>query len=234
MPGVQFNLLPDIKMKRVQAQRSKSLIVSIAFLASAVAIGVLVVVFFSVAVVQKKMLSDADADIVKYSKELKTIPDIEKKLTIQNQLNTLPDLHQKKHITSRIFSYLPVVTPSQVTISRISLDLANNTMVIDGNADSHLTVNTFIDTLKFTTYKVGDQDSGAKAFPSVTESSFAVGQGNVSYGLTISFDPALFANNLLDSEGRPQTPQLVVPQLTTTHASANNSTEKIFQDEAGQ
>jgi hypothetical protein len=81
---------------------------------------------------------------------------------------------------------------------------------------------------------VGGQDNGNKAFPSVTETSFAVGQGNVSYGLTVSFDPTLFANNVLDSEGRPQTPQLVVPQLTTTHAAVSNSSDRIFSDEAEQ
>jgi len=216
-------------MKYVQAQRSRNMVVSLAFLVSAVSLGALVVLFLSVNVVQKKMLSDADGDIEKYSKELNEIPNIDKILTIQSQLDSLPDLHQNKHITSRIFTYLPQVTPANASISRLGIDMSSNIMTIDGEADSQVTVNTFIDTLKFTTYKIGNEDSGAKAFPTVTESSFAINDGRVNYGLTITFDPKLFANNLLDSEGRPQTPTLVVPQLTTTHASANNPSDILFR-----
>lgn len=232
MATVQFNLLPDVKMKSVKAQRGKGLIISIAFLVSIAAIAVFIVLFVSVNLVQKKMLNDADGDIAKYSKELKEIPNIDKILTVQNQLNSLSSLHQSKHITSRIFIYLPQVTPASVKISNINLDLTTNTMTIDGTADSQLSVNTFVDTLKFTNYKVGEQGKEVKAFPSVTESSFSISQGDVSYSLSMTFDPTLFANNLLDSEGRSQTPILVVPKLTSTHAA--DPASALFNDQGNQ
>jgi len=229
--AVQFNLLPDVKAQYVKAQRSKSLITSVAILVSAVAIGIFVVMFLSVSVVQKKILSDADGAIERYTKELKDIPNIEEILTIQNQLDSLSGLHQNKHISSRLFSYLPQVTPAEVKISRVNLDFLSNTMVIDGTAPSQIAINTFIDTLKFTTFKVGDQDQGW-AFPSVTESSFSINAGQVSYGISLTFDPKLFANNLTDGNGAIQTPILVVPQTVTTHAG--DPANPLFNSQGGE
>ena len=234
MSNVQFNLLPDIKMTYVKAQRSKNLVISVAFIVSAVAIGLFVILFFSVNVVQKKMLGDADKDITRLTGDLKKVPFVEQALTTQNQLNSLATLHQNKHLTSRLFTYLPQVTPANVTISSLTIDYTTGSISIEGTADSQVTVNTFIDTLKFTTYKIGDQDSGKKAFPAVTESSFGINAGNVSYGLTITYDPNLFANNLLDSEGKAQAPTLVVPKLTTTHAATGDPADSLFKATGGQ
>ena len=142
-------------------------------------------------------------------------------------------LHQNKHITSRIFTYLPQVTPANVQISRISLDLGSGVITIDGTADSQISVNTFIDTLKFTNYKVGEQGQETKAFPTVTETSYSINPGTVNYSLSITFDPTLFANNLLDDQGRPQTPTLVVPKQTTTHATTD-AASPLFKTEEGQ
>jgi len=218
MANVQFNLLPDIKMTYVKAQRSKNLVVSVAFIVSAAAIALFVILFFSVNVVQKKQLSDADKDIARFTAELKAIPNVEEALTIQNQLTSLSTLHQSKHVASRIFTYLPQVTPANVTISSLTIDFSTGIINIEGTADSQVSVNTFIDTMKFTTYKLGETDSGKEAFPSVTESSFGINSGNVSYGLTVTYDTALFANDLLDADGKAQIPTLVVPKLTTTHS----------------
>ena len=234
MNNVQFNLLPELKMTHVKASRTRALVVSTAVLVSGVTIGLFLLLFLSVNVVQKKQIGDADKDIAKYTAELKAVPNIDKILTIQNQLKSLTGLHQAKHITSRIFTYLPQVTPANVKISRISLDFATSTIAIDGTADTQVSVNTFVDTLKFTEYKVGEQGATGKAFSTVTESSFSINPGNVSYGLTVTFDPTLFANNLLDSEGRSQTPVLVVPKLTTTHATSNDPGNSLFNNEGGQ
>ena len=83
-------------------------------------------------------------------------------------------------------------------------------------------------------YKLGGTDSGKNAFPTVTQSAFTINPGNVTYGLTITFDPVLFSNDQLDDSGKALTPELVVPKLTTTHASASSSAEQIFQEGGGQ
>lgn len=233
MSDIQFNLLPDAKMTRVKAQRSRSLVTSVAIVVSAIAIGLFAILFLSVNVYQKKQMGDADKDIVKYTAQLKNVPKVTEALTSQSQLVSLSNLHQQKHISSRIFAYLPQVTPSNVKISRVNLDFAANTLIIDGTADSQVAINTFIDTLKFTTYKIGDKDTGSKAFPTVTESSFSIASGSVSFGLSLTFDPNLFSNTL-NSEGQPQTPVLVVPKLTTTHASQDDPASQLFNEQGGQ
>lgn len=232
MSTVQFNLLPDAKMTRVKAQRSRSLVTSVAIVVSVIAVALFAILFLSVNVYQKKQMGDADRDIVKYTAQLKSTKGIDEALTAQSQLVSLSSLHQGKRISSRIFGYLPQVTPANVKISRVNIDFAGNTLNIDGTADSQVAVNTFIDTLKFTTYKIGDKDGG-KAFPSVTESSFSIASGNVSFGLSLTFDPNLFSN-LLNSVGQSQTPVLVVPTLTTTHASLNDSASQLFNEQGSQ
>ncbi|MEX2006749.1 MAG: PilN domain-containing protein [Candidatus Saccharimonadales bacterium] len=212
MSAVQFNLLPDIKLKYVQAQRTKNKVVSLSILISAVALGIFLLLLAYTGAVQRKQLSDADKNIAAKTTELKAIPEIEKVLTVQNQLQTLSTLHADKHVTSRVFDYLSQVTPAQVSLSRLSLDFATNVMMVEGSANSQASVNQFIDTLKFTKYKVGEAGQEGTAFPSVIESSFSIVPPNVSYSLTVSFDPELF----IGSQGAPT---LQVPSRITTHSS---------------
>lgn len=231
MSSVQFNLLPDIKMAHAKTLKTRNLAISVSVIACGVAIGILLLLFVSVNIVQKKQMGDADKDIEALTQELKGIPNIDAALTSQNQLISLSGLHSSKHISSRIFTYLPQVVPANVNVSRLSLDNSQNLLTIEGSADSQVAFNTFIDTLKFTNFKVGNEEGdGSKAFTTVTPSSFALTDDGVNYTVDIAFDPKLFANNLLDSEGKPQTPQLIVPKLTTTHASSDDPANVLFNE----
>jgi Tfp pilus assembly protein PilN len=217
MSKVQFNLLPDVKMQLVAAQRKRNLVISLALLVSAVAFTIFLIMLVTVDVVQKKQLSNADKSFAKYSKQLASTPNVAQVLTVQNQLQALVGLHQQKHVASRLFTYLPQITPTDAHISQFSIDFSKNTMEISGTADSQQATNTFIDTLKFTTYKVNDKDQAVSAFPSVVETSFGVTTGGASYSLTIQFDPILFSNNL-----GGKTPALTVPKKTTTRSVMDN------------
>ncbi|MBI2589282.1 hypothetical protein HYW35_03745 [Candidatus Saccharibacteria bacterium] len=233
MARIQFNLLPDVKLQFDKAKRVQNLVFRVATAASATMLGLFLVMLVVVHVVQKSQLSSAAKAQDTLSSQLSNIPNLGQIITIQNQLKTLVGLHQAKHVSSRIFTYLPQVTPSNASIGKLDIDLAGSTMSISGNADSQKTVNTFIDTLKFTTYMVGDQDTPHSAFTSVVESTFAINATNVSYTLDISFDPQLFANNLLDSQDHPQEPKLSVPKLTTTKSGVNDANNPIFKTQSG-
>lgn len=223
MSAIQFNLLPDAKMAHVKASRTRNLVVSVAFLASAVSVALVLIVLLAVEGVQKKQLSSADNNVKKYSSQLKNIPNVNKIITVQNQLKTLITLHQSKHLSSRIFSYLSEVTPTDVHINQLSIDFGLGSMQISGTSNSQQSVNTFIDTLKFTTYTVGADTTTRNAFPSVIESSFGLGAGGASYSLTVGFDPILFANNL-----GGQVPKLSVPKLTTTRSVLADPANVLF------
>lgn len=226
MSGIQFNLLPDVKLLHDKTQRTRQLVTTIAVAASAISFAIFIIMFISVGIIQKKQMDNAGKSVDTANAQLKSIPNLSTIITVQNQLQTLVGLHQSKHITSRIFTYLAQLTPTSVSIGKFDMDLTTNAITIAGNADNQQTVNTFIDTLKSTTYKVG-QGTAQNAFPSVVESSFAINPGNVSYSLNLQFDPILFANNMLDAQSKPQTPQLTVPKINTANG------QDIFQAQSG-
>ncbi|MEK7561242.1 MAG: PilN domain-containing protein [Patescibacteria group bacterium] len=228
MSRVQFNLLPDTKLAAVKSSRSRNLAVSVALIISAASAAIFLILLATTSVIQKKQLSDADKAIATQTAKLQSMTGLDKMITVQNQLSTLVDLHKNKHISSRIFSYLPEVTPTQVSLGRLSMDFKANTMQIDGTALDQKSVNTFIDTLKFTTYIVNSDDSPKSAFPSVVESSFSIAAKNVSFSLNVTFDPALFGNNVLDSQGHAKAPSLQVPKLTTTRSVTDDPANLLF------
>ncbi len=215
MGFVQFNLLPDVKLEFNRAQRTKKLVYLTCALVTAIAVGLFVISFLIVNVAQKELLSHAQGDIDSYSKKIKSIPNLDKVLTIQNQLNSLPPLHDKKHVTSRMFTYLPQVTPTNLHIGQITLDLAGGTIDINGTADKVETVNALVDTLKFTNYIIGtDQSTKKPAFSSVVLASVGRTEKGASYEVRAIFDPALFDVT--------KSTTLIVPNEITTRSVLNS------------
>ena len=222
MNKVEFNLLPDTKMNVVKASRTRNTIATIAFIVSAASLAIFILLFLTVNGIQRKQMSDVNKDIETTNSRLKGVSGLEQILTVQNQLNTLTGLHQNKHVSTRLFTYLPQVTPTNVSIGSLTVNLEDNVMQISGTADSHHAVNTFIDTLKFTTYTTSSDSSPKNVFPTVVESKFALsGGGKVSYLLDVNFDPALFSNT-------QEAPTLQVPSLTTTRSVIDNPSSQLF------
>jgi len=231
MSAVQFNLLPDVKLEYNRAQHQKRTVYGLSALACVAVLVIFIISFLSVDVLQKKLLNDANNDITNYSQKLKSIPNIEKILTVQNQLGALPSMHQNKHVASRLFSYLPEITPDKINLGKLTMDTTANTIEFVGTSDTVETVNKFVDTLKFTTYTV--QGSSKPAFSNVIltkvdrNDQAQTTNDRVSYTIDASFDPALFA--------AVQAVQLTVPQETTTRSVLNAaSSNPIFNGETGK
>lgn len=213
---VQFNLLPDVKLEFVKTQRTKHFLTLVSFAASALGIAILIVALVAVDVVQKKSLHDENNDISRYSSQLKRIPNLNQILTVQNQLNTLAVLHDKKPVTSRLFTYISQVTPSQATLNDLNIDFTANKLTIGGKAPSLDIVSTYTDSLKATEYSIAGSNAGSKhAFSSVVLSSFGRDQDGATFTITFTFDPAIFNtdNNVT----------LTVPQ------SVNANQSDVFQ-----
>ncbi len=226
--AVQFNLLPDVKLEFDRQQRAKRLVYTVSFLASGLVLALFIISFLLVNVLQKKLLSDANNDINSYSQKLKSIPNLDKVLTIQNQLLSLPALHEQKHYTSRMFTYLPQLTPTQIKLGKLSLDTKANTMSITGTADTVETVNKFVDTLKFTKYTVdNDQSNKKQAFSNVVLSKVNRDDKGATYTIDSSFDPVLFQGIKIIT--------LEVPQETTTRSVRNvpTTTDQLFNGDTG-
>lgn len=190
---IQFNLLPDVKLEYVKTQRTKRLLTTVSFFASIGGIALLILSLVSVDVVQKKSLHDLNNDITKYSSQLKSVDDLDKILTVQNQLSTLTSLHDKKPVTSRLFAYISQLTPAQASLNQLTIDYTANTMTIGGGAPSLDAVSTYTDTLKSTTYKTDAAGaSSTKAFSNVVLSSFGRDDKGATFTITCSFDPIIF------------------------------------------
>jgi Tfp pilus assembly protein PilN len=216
---IQFNLLPDVKLEYIKARRMKRLVVLISMAAAGVSLAVLIILFLTVQVAQKKHISDLNKDIATEEKAITSTEDLDKILTIQNQLNKLPQLHDDKILSSRIFGYIQQVSPVLVTISNLTVDFTANTISISGTADNVITVNKFADTLKFATYKSESVEDG-KPFSNVV-TTMASSTGKTSFSLSFNFEPVLFST--------AETPKLIVPNKISTR-SETEKPSSLFKE----
>ncbi len=214
---IQFNLLPDVKQEFIKSKRTKRNTIALAGLVTAVAVTIMIILILVVDIAQKKHLRDLNGDIKKYSAQLQATPDLNKILTVQNQLNSLPALHDQKPVVSRLTDYLAKVTPAKASVTKLHVDFVTNTIEITGEADSLNTVNKYADTLKFTTYTT-DTDSNPKpAFSDVVLSSFSRNDKTTNFTLSFNFDPAIFdTNNKIT---------LTVPKTITTRSETEKPSD---------
>lgn len=219
---IQLNLLPDIKLAYIKAERTRRLVMSISFLVAAVAV-VILLLLLSVDGLQRKHLSDLNKDIKSESSKLQKEPQIDKILTVQNQLQSLTDLHAQEPAASKLFDYLNEVTPTSVSISDFMIDFTQQTATITGTSDNLAHVNQYVDTLKYTKYTTGNSGSEQPAFSNIVLSSFSISSGtqdnsqSANYTITLSYDKTIFDVT--------QNAKLHVPNITTTRLSVDQPTD---------
>lgn len=225
---MQLNLLPAVKMEYIKAQRARRLVISVSTIVTIVAV-VLLLLLLSVSGLQKKHLSDLNKDIATESSKLQNEPQIEKMLTVQNQLSALTQLHSQEPAASRIFTYLNQVTPVNVNITDFNIDFTKQTATITGTSDNLAHVNQYVDTLKHATYTTADNNSPQPAFNNVVLSSFSLNTDNsgsagqaANYTVSLSYD-----KNIFDIT---QNVKLSIPSVATTRSSGGQSqTTDLFQ-----
>lgn len=229
---IQFNLLPDIKLVHIKTKRTQRLAILLSVGITGALVAVTILLFLVVNVFQKGHLNDLNTDIKKNISELENTPDINKILTIQNQLNSLPALHDSKPVASRLFPYLTQITPDnqaigeKITIASVDLDFEAATMSIKGGADNISIINKFVDTLKFTKYVAGSDPAESKAFSAVVLTSFGKDEQGATYAIDFKFDPLIF-NSAQDIK-------LVVPRITTTRSETEKPTDLFQPGGSGQ
>jgi Tfp pilus assembly protein PilN len=225
---IELNLLPDVKLEYIKAERERRLVTSISVLVTVFCVSLLVLLLAANGL-QKKHLSDLSKDIASESSKLQSEPDIARILTVQNQLESLTGLHSGKPAASRLFDYLNQVTPSQVAISNYTTDMTQQTATITGTADSLHSVNQYVDTLKFTKFVEDDGSNNPTKqapFSNVVLSSFGLSTAGeagkpANYTITLSYDPAIFDIS--------KKIKLSVPSITTTRSTLNATASDLFQ-----
>lgn len=216
---IQFNLLPDVKIQYIKARRTKHLMM----LASIVVIGASLFVFmlmiFTVNIVQKKSLSDLNKDIKKFSTDLKGTENLDKILTVQNQLGALSTLHEKKPVSSRIYGYLAQVTPTSTKLTTMNLDLEQNTIILTGTSPSLETLYAYTATLKATKYTLAGSTESKPAFTNVVWTSYGRDKSGASFTISASLDAEIFKSENVVT--------LKVPSQTTVDPATLFSTEGL-------
>ena len=152
---IQLNLLPDVKLEYIKAQKQSRLLISISILVVIASVGLLIMLF-SVNLLQKKHISDLTTDIRRDTAKLKSEKDAEKILTVQNQLNRLTELHSSKPSAMNLMGNLDKITPANVTISNLDINFTEKKVTITGNSNTISNVNQYIDTLNYTTFTTCD------------------------------------------------------------------------------
>ncbi len=219
---IQINLLPSIKAEYVKAQRTKRTVISISVIAIAVSLGIVGILASIAYGAQNLQLSNLQKDIEKSEQNIKAVPDLDKILTIQNQLVALTPLHDAKPVMSRLFTYLQQTTPDSVTLEKYSIKNDELTWTVDGEASSIELINKYVDTLKFTeiaTTQEGQEPT--RAFSEVVLSTFSKSQEGYTFSITFKFNDQLFSSANPDIK-------LLIPTIVTTRSQTQLPSGDIF------
>jgi hypothetical protein len=219
----QLNLLPDVKLDFIKAQRMRRLILSVSVLVTVVAVVILLLMLI-IDFAQKKHISDLNSTINSETQSLEHEHDISKIMTVQSQLESLTALHSAKPAVSRLFTnYLDETTPAKVDLSNFTADFNAHTFTITGSADSLITVNQYVDTLKFTKFTVSGSSASTDAFSDVVLTSFGINSNAAdpsqaaSFTINLNFDPTIF--NITDNV------TLTVPNIITTRSELDQPSD---------
>ena len=223
---IEFNLLPDIKVEYLKTEHTKRRVFAISVIVAGIATAIILIMFAALEL-QSHQISSNKKQIAQLSGTLTNTTDINKILTIQNQLKTVVGLYNKAPQSTRLYDYLTQVVPKDATISHLILDFSTDTLRISGDAPNLETINTFADTLKFAEYSVDGASQTQKAFPAVVLQSFARGASSASYSFSITFDPLLF--------DRSHNVKMVVPQdYVSTRSFTELPSNNLFNGPANQ
>lgn len=214
---IQFNLLPSVKLEYIKAARTKRLVMTIAFASASVALLICILLLVNVNIIQKKHISNVTSDIRANVAKLEAVEDIDKVLTVQNQLRALPALHQQKPAADRALGFIKKLTPKAASLSKFSINFEENTVTIEGTANSLVTINKFVDTLKFTKYSSGNNSAQKNAFSEVVLTSFSVDSEGASFQINLKMDPEIFNNT--------QDIKLVVPSIISNRSQTEKPTD---------
>lgn len=222
---IQINLLPSIKAEYVKAQRTKRMVVTISLIAIAVSVGIVGLLAAYAYGAQTLQLNNAQDVTKKLEKQIKDVDDLDKILTIQNQLAALTPLHESKPVMTRLFTYLQQTTPKDVTLAKYTVNNTESTWAVEGKAASIESVNKYVDTIKFTEI---EGQNGTRAFSDVVLTSFAKDSGGgYTFAINYKFNSELFASS------NPNI-KLFVPPIVTTRSQTELPSGSIFAPNSTQ
>lgn len=219
---IRLNLIPDVKLEYLRIKRTHKRVMGIASIVTLGAIGLVVLLAVWVYGGQTLHKNYLTSEIQKNEKKLKAIPDIDKYLTLQNQLANLTALHEKKSDFSRLLQYLPILTPAaphDVKFNQIEITSEaelGNTLTFEGETKDYTGLSTFRDTLSNAQLK-GEDNAEEKLFESVVVATSSITKSAtsgpvVSFRIETVYNPNAFVASF-------KNPTVTVPSKNTTQSA---------------
>jgi len=229
---IQFNLLPAVKVSYLKVKRLKRTIFFSATLLIIICAVVTGAFYYVVLVAQQKQLSSLDGKIKTVAGDIQSTKDINKVLTIQNQLSSIDSLHANKPETMRLFTYITQITTKAVSIQSFNLDFTTNKIDVQGQAPSVEEMNKYVDTLKFTTIDGASEASGQNgknAFTQVVLSSYSLNDKGAGFSVSLNYNKYIF-------DSSETSLKLSVPKITSTRSETERPTDlfKVNQTPIGE
>ena len=133
---IEINLIPDVKRELLHTRMMRNAVISLSVIIGIVAIGVVVVLGL---VFGGQLAAEAiqESAIKDKSKELMSVEDLDKTVTIQHQLERIAELHDQKRADSRLFDVVSAINPpapNNARFSSVKIDPAEKTITIEGSA----------------------------------------------------------------------------------------------------
>ena len=133
---IEINLIPDVKRELLRTRTMRNAVISLSVVIGAVAIGVAVVLGI---VLGGQIAAEAiqESAIKDKGKELMAVEDLNKTVTIQNQLSKIAEIHSQKRADSRLFDVISAINPPEpnnAKFSSVKLDPEEKTITIEGSS----------------------------------------------------------------------------------------------------
>ena len=201
---IEINLIPDVKLELLRAERARTGVISFALLASIVSLGVVALLAIYVYLIQGGLGLLADNGIDSEYKKLESVEDLSKVLTIQNQLSQIKSLNDGKELNSRVYDLLDAVippAPNEVQVVKLTQDNENSLITIDGQTGTYNSVEAFKKTIDGAEVRFNDATTNTeqtvKLASSISVDSVGYGQSSdgraiVSFSLSFAYAPDFF------------------------------------------
>lgn len=200
---IEINLIPDVKREFLKARALRNTVVSVSILIGIGMVG-LAVVLGLVLVGQIATGAFQDNTIKNENSKLAAVDDLDKTVTIQQQLTVIDDQHTSKSIHSRLFDVMSAINPPEpnnVTIAALRLNPEEGSILLEGSAaNGYIALEVLKKTIANTNVQISQGDEDA-TYPLATEiesgeTSFgenAEGRRVLRFSFTFTYPEELFA-----------------------------------------
>ena len=233
---IELNLIPDVKLELLKARRQQAMVISGSIIATIAAGGLVAVLALYVFGGQALIKNNASSEITKQMAQLKSVKDLEKTLTVQQQISSINDQQNSKLISSRLFDVLSATVPdnkNKVRITTANLDAETKTIALEGEADNgYEALEVFKKTIADTSFSYLTEGSEERTSAPITtglsdsDRSYgesASGQRVLRFKLTLSYPEELFLPASKSIRINP-------PQSGNITDSSNSVPKSLFTD----